>query len=149
MSRHRRKRSDEVDDLAVKRRQRREGRPHGWSREDDLGARSLPRRLIRLRRPTGTPLLVFTVLAVLTFVGLARVHVRTQLLELGEEITELTEEQKRLLDRKRRLQTERAYLRHPGRVHEYAAIELGMQPAPADRIQRIQLSAPPEQKPDE
>jgi cell division protein FtsL len=93
--------------------------------------------------------LVFTVLAVLTFVGLARVHVRTQLLELGEEITELTEEQKRLLDRKRRLQTERAYLRHPGRVHEYAAIELGMQPAPADRIQRIQLSAPPEQKPDE
>lgn len=146
MSRHRRKRSDEVDELAGRRRQRREGRPHGWSRSDDLGARSLPGRLIRLRRPSGTPLLVFTVLAVLTFVGLARVHVRTQVLELGQEITELTEEQARLLNRKRRLQTERAYLRHPGRVREYASTELGMKAAPADRIQRIQLSAPPPQK---
>ncbi len=146
MSRHRRKRSDQIEELAGRRRQRRDGRPHGWARESDLGAPTLQQRIARLRRPTGTPLLVFTILGVLTFVGLARVHVRTQVLELGEEITELTEERARLLDRKRRLQTERAYLRHPGRIRDHAQTELGMGPVPPERIQRIQLLGEPEQE---
>jgi hypothetical protein len=138
MSHHRRKRSDETEQIAGRRRQRKEGRPHGWARETDLGT-APGKRLSRLRRPTGTPLLVFTVLGVLTFVGLARVHLRTQVLELGEEITEKTEEQARLLDRKRRLETERAFLRHPGRLRVHAQSELGMAPVPPERIQRIKL----------
>ena len=139
MSRHRRKRSDEVVDAAARRRQAKTAHPHGHKRDGDAGAKPMLGAAIRLRRATGTPLLVFTVLGVLTFVGLARVHMRTRVLELGEEISELTEERARLLDRKRRLQTERAYLRHPDRIRTHANVELGMTPVPPDRIQRIEL----------
>lgn len=142
MSEYRRKRSDTVGDAATRRRQRKESQPHGWVRDDDAGAKPRGMVALRLRRATGTPLLVFTILGVLTFVGLARVHMRTRVLELGEEITELTDERAKLLDHKRRLQTERAYLRHPDRIRNHASVELGMSPASADRIQRIELLEP-------
>jgi cell division protein FtsL len=112
---------------------------HGWARRGDRLAAAGVATAIRLRRPTGTPLLVFAVLAVLTFVGLARVHMRSRVLELGETIAELTEERNALLERKRRLQTERAYLRHPDRIGSHARAELGMSPVAPERIQRIRL----------
>lgn len=85
---------------------------------------------------------MFTILGVLTFVGLARVHMRTRVLALAEEITALTDERQNLLELKRRLQTERAYLRHPDRIRDHARAELGMSPVPPERIQRIKLLEP-------
>jgi hypothetical protein len=131
-----------------------EARPHGWGRADDpellLGPK--PSFLDR-RRSDGTPLLLFTVLAVMTGVGLARVESRIEILDLANEITELSEDQQRLLDRKRRIETERAYLRRPARIGEQASERLGMVPAPPERIQPIELlpAAPepaPEPKPE-
>ncbi|MFO7567295.1 MAG: cell division protein FtsL [Enhygromyxa sp.] len=117
-----------------------ESRPHGWGRADDpdFAQPSKPSFLER-RRADGTPLLLFTVLAVLTGVGLARVDSRLEVLQLANEITEHSEEQQQLLDRKRRLETERAYLRRPARIGEEARERLSMEPAPPDRIQRIEL----------
>jgi cell division protein FtsL len=141
------RRRSNSEDLAAKRRRRiqqqvelEQGRPHGWGRAEDpdVAPPSKPSFLDR-RRADGTPLLLFTVLAVLTGVGLARVSARIEVLQLANEITELSNDQQRLLDRKRRLETERAYLRRPARVSEQAQARLGMQPAPADRIQRIEL----------
>jgi cell division protein FtsL len=100
------------------------------------------------RRADGTPLLLFTVLAVLTGVGLARVDSRIEILDLANEITELSEDQQRLLDRKRRLETERAYLRRPARVEEQARERLNMAPAPPERIQPIELEPAPEPEPE-
>ncbi|NVB39263.1 hypothetical protein G6O69_15575 [Pseudenhygromyxa sp. WMMC2535] len=142
------RRRGESDALAARRRKQRaqkasedEGaRAHGWGRAEDPDARPrTPRGLLQRRRANGTPLLLFTVLAVLTAVGLARVSARIEVLQAANEITELSEQQKRLLDRKRRLETERAYLRRPERVAEQAAARLGMVPAPPTRIQRIEL----------
>ncbi len=133
--------------LAAQRRQRaqrqakvEESRPHGWGRADDpnFDANSRPSFLER-RRADGTPLLLFTVLAVLTGVGLARVDSRIEILQIANEITDLSEDQQRLLDRKRRLETERAYLRRPARIGEQARERLSMEPAPPERIQRIEL----------
>jgi cell division protein FtsL len=115
-------------------------RPHGWGRaEDPDNAETDKPSFLERRRADGTPLLLFTVLAVLTGVGLARVDARLEVLQLANEITELSEDQQRLLDRKRRLETERAYLRRPARISEQARERLGMEPAPPDRIQRIEL----------
>lgn len=142
-----RRRSGASDGLAAARRNRaqqqakiEDSRPHGWGRADDpdFAQPSKPSFLDR-RRADGTPLLLFTVLAVLTGVGLARVDSRLEILQIANEITELSEEQQRLLDRKRRLETERAYLRRPARIGEQARERLGMEPAPPERIQRIEL----------
>lgn len=142
-----RRRSNNGEAVAARRRRRAQQqsklddlRPHGWSRADDpdFAQTNKPSFLAR-RRADGTPLLLFTVLAVLTGVGLARVDSRIEVLQLANEITELSEEQQRLLDRKRRLETERAFLRRPARVGEQARERLGMEPAPAHRIQRIEL----------
>jgi cell division protein FtsL len=144
-----RRRSSASAGLAAQRRQRaqrkndvEESRPHGWGRADDPSADSgfKPSFLDR-RRADGTPLLLFTVLAVLTGVGLARVESRIEILQIANQITELSEDQQRLLDRKRRLETERAYLRRPARVSAQAQERLGMEPAPPERIQRIDLIA--------
>ncbi len=117
-----------------------EDRPHGFRRADDLAPSERPGfSLFDRRRADGTPLLLFVLLGVLSCVGLARVHSRIEILELANEITDLSEDQQRLLDRKRRLETERAYLRRPERVRDQAAERLGMQPAPPERIQRIEL----------
>lgn len=127
-----------------------DGRPHGWARAEDPEVQS-PEKFgfLDRRRANGTPLLLFTVLAVMTGVGLARVESRIEILDVANEITELSGDQQRLLDRKRRLETERAYLRRPARVSEQASARLGMEPAPPERIQRIELlpAAEPEPEP--
>jgi hypothetical protein len=126
-----------------------EGRPHGWGRADDPDRLEPKPSFLDRRRADGTPLLLFTVLAVLTGVGLARVESRIEILELANEITELSEDQQRLLDRKRRIETERAYLRRPARIGAEAAERLGMLPAPPERIQPIELlPAAPEPEPE-
>jgi len=141
------RRGPRTEGLAAKRRLRaqakakvEDSRPHGWGRADDadFDAPSRPSFLER-RRADGTPLLLFTVLAVMTGVGLARVDSRIEILQVANEITELSEDQQRLLDRKRRLETERAYLRRPSRVGAQARERLNMEPAPPERIQRIEL----------
>ena len=142
-----RRRSGATAGLAAQRRQRAqqqaradEARPHGWGRADDPEfARANKPSFLDRRRADGTPLLLFTVLAVLTGVGLARVESRIEILQIANEITDLSEDQQRLLDRKRRLETERAYLRRPTRIGEQARERLGMEPAPPERIQRIDL----------
>lgn len=115
-------------------------RSHGWSRaEDQGGTKQDLEDLEPARRPEGIPLLLLSVLAVLTAVGLAKVQAQTRVLELGGEIAELSEERARLLDRKRRLETERAYLRHPDRIRRAATEQLGMEPVPPDRLQSVEL----------
>lgn len=136
---------------AARRRQKKKaGRAHGWARASDLGAPmagaggrwSKPKPRQR-RRTDGTPLLIFTVLAVITAVGLAKVQAHTRVLELAEEIGTLTEERAELLDRRRRLETERSFLRHPERIRDQATSELNMQVAPPERRQEIELLAAP------
>ena len=123
------------------RRRGREPRAHGWARAGEHGAVPLvedpPSR--SERRLAGVPFLACLALAVLTLAGLARVHGRTKVLALGARIAELTEERSLLLDRLQRLQTERAFLRHPDRVASRATEELGMVPATPERIRRIEL----------
>ncbi len=122
---------------------------HGWARKnDDTRGRSAGPMRAALgdgphRRATGTPLLLCTVLTILTAVGLARVHSRVRVLDLAQEITTLTEERDRLLDHQRRLETERAYLRTPSRIREQATSRLGMQPTPPERIQVIRVKPTP------
>jgi cell division protein FtsL len=142
----RRSGSDPVAARLLRRAQQRptgEPRAHGWGRADDPDLRFADKpSFLDRRRADGTPLLLFTVLVVLTGVGLARVQSRIEVLDLANEITELSEEQQRLLDRKRRIETERAYLRRPARIGEEAAERLGMVPAPPERIQPIELRPP-------
>lgn len=139
----------------VRRRQSSAGadREHGWSRAEDQGGTKQDLEAVDpARRPEGIPLLLLSVLAVLTAVGLAKVQAQTRVLELGGEITELSEERARLLDRKRRLETERAYLRHPDRIRRTATEQLGMEPVPPDRLQSVELltniEPPPVEEPD-
>lgn len=149
-SHRRRVKSDALDQRRLRQQRKAEvdaGRPHGWGRADDPDNDHRRPSFLDRRRADGTPLLLFTVLAVLTGVGLARVESRIEILDVANEITELSEDQQRLLDRKRRLETERAYLRRPNRVAEQATERLGMVPAPPERIQRIEL-LPPKPKPE-
>jgi hypothetical protein len=123
------------------RRRGHEIRAHGWARAGEQGAATTfepatPRRAAHF---AGVPFLACLALAVLTLAGLARVHGRTKVLALGARISDLTEERSALLDRKQRLETERAFLRHPDRVMARATDELGMVPASPERIRRIEL----------
>ena len=104
--------------------------------------------------PTGTPPprvshpfmgagATFTFVAligILTWVGLARVESQTRVLEIGEEIKILSDQRSQLLQRLRRLKTERAYLRRPERIKEQAHSMLGMVPLDPSRRQKIQLA---------
>ena len=99
------------------------------------------------RRPTGLPLVLLLALGLLTAVGLVQVRTRARVLELGAEIAELTAEHGRLLDEKRRLEAERAYLRHPDYIESVAAGRLQMVPATPDRIQAIKLRGEGAKKP--
>ena len=76
-------------------------------------------------------------LSLLSAAAISRVHTRTQVLAAGAKITELTAEHARLLDEKRRLEAERAFLRHPDHVQQVALDHLAMEPAQPERIQRI------------
>ena len=128
-------------ELATRRRNR-TPRDHGWSRASDGRTPANGSSRLRQRAATGMPLLLLTVLGVMTFVGIARVKARVQVLEIADEISALTTERDELLDMRRRLEAERAYLRHPERVHARASADLGMVPASADRIQTIEVRAP-------
>lgn len=127
-----------------RRQQREEDRPHGWKRASDrVDGSSSPSVSSRRRAtPAGTSLLLTLIVGVLTAIGIARVHATTRVLELGAEITELTAEQARLLDMRRRLAAERAYLRHPDHIDEVARTRLQMIPMSPDLVQTIRLQAP-------
>lgn len=129
-------------DSTVNRRKRATARAHGWSRTADRSAKgghNPASQRLRRRPPPGTALLMLIVVGMLAAVGVARVHMRTRVLEAGAEISELTTEHSDLLDRKRRLEAERAYLRHPDRIVEVARDDLSMVPVEPARVQRIEL----------
>lgn len=123
--------------------QRAESQPHGWERASDRTASSTGRSGSpsdrRRATPAGTTLLLTLIVGVLTAIGIARVHATTRVLELGAEITELTAEQANLLDERRRLAAERAYLRHPDHIDEVARNRLQMIPMAPDLVQKIRL----------
>ena len=92
------------------------------------------------RRPTGLPLLLLVALALITIAGLVQVRARARVLGLGSEIATMTGEHSQLLDERRRLEAERAYLRHPDSIHAVAAARLHMVPAAPERTQTIHLA---------
>lgn len=92
------------------------------------------------RRPTGLPLLLLVALALITVAGLVQVRARARVLGLGSEIATMTGEHSQLLDERRRLEAERAYLRHPDSIHAVAAARLHMIPAAPERTQTIHLA---------
>jgi len=124
-----------------RRRQKQEERPHGWVRSSDqpVAGHQRPAPGRRGAAPAGTSLLLTLIVGVFTAIGIARVHTTTRVLELGAEITDLTTEQARLLDERRRLAAERAYLRHPETIDEVARNRLRMIPMSPDLVQTIRL----------
>lgn len=76
---------------------------------------------------------------VLAAIGVVRVHASTEVLELGGRISELTQEQAHLLEEKRRLAAERAYLRHPEQIEDVARNKLGLVPITPELVQPIRL----------
>lgn len=130
------------------RQQRVESQPHGWKRESELpAAATAPAPSISRRNtPAGTSLLLTLIVGVLTAIGIARVHATTRVLELGAEISSLTAEQGTLLDERRRLAAERAYLRHPSHIDEVARHQLQMIPMSPDLVQTIRLQRPPQEQ---
>lgn len=88
----------------------------------------------------GTTFAFVALIAIMTWVGLARVESQTRVLEIGEEIKLFSDQRSQLLQRLRRLKTERAYLRQPERVKEQAHSLLGMVPLDPSRRQRIELN---------
>lgn len=115
-------------------------RPHGWMRASDVPNPDGSRVRARQRStPAGTSLLLALGVLALAAIGIVRVRATTRVLELGAEITELTEEQSRLLELRRRLSAERAYLRHPDRIGEVARDRLGMVPVAPELVQEIRL----------
>ncbi len=132
---------------SVRQRRNRTPREHGWARAEDKRAQSSEAKAAgrRGRRASGLPLLLGVALGLMTFVGIARVRARLDVLALADEVTALTAERDELLDRKRRLEAERAYLRHPERVRDRATAELGMVQATPERIQTIEVVPPREE----
>lgn len=122
-----------------KRRDRPVVRPHGWGRAGEQGSDALSRGLRGRAAPAGTSLLLLLVVGALTALGIVRVQASTEVLELGAEITEMTAEQARLSDRKRRLEAERAYLRHPDHIEEVARDRLRMIPVAPVLVQTIRV----------
>ncbi|MBL4688193.1 MAG: septum formation initiator family protein [Nannocystaceae bacterium] len=113
---------------------------HGWGRRGDATEPVAMSAAGRHRRaPAGTSLLLLVIVGVFTALGIARVHASTRVLGFGAQITDLTEEQAELLDKRRRLGAERAYLRHPDQIREVARDRLGMIPMSPDVMQSIRL----------
>ena len=128
--------------LFRRRQHRPEAQPHGWQRASDRTVTSTSRSGSAADRrratPAGTTLLLTLIVGVLTAIGIARVHATTRVLELGD----LGAEQANLLDERRRLAAERAYLRHPDHIDEVARNRLQMIPMSPDLVQKIRLQAP-------
>ena len=116
---------------------------HGMRRAADVApthvAVAEPEQDSPARRPTGLPLLLLVALALVTVAGVVQVRARARVLGLGAEIAEMTGEHSNLLDDRRRLEAERAYLRHPDYIHSVAARQ-HMVPAAPERIQTIRLA---------
>lgn len=125
------------------RRRPQRSRAHGWARATDRAATPTASAADGnpTYRPGGMALLSLVLVGIGVAVGGARVHVRNRVLELGAEISELTSEQARLMDIKRRLEAERAYLRHPDRVRDYAKDRLRLEPIAPARLHRVSLVA--------
>jgi cell division protein FtsL len=96
-----------------------------------------------IRRPTGLPLLLLVALGLVTAAGVVQVRARARVLGLGAEIAEMTGEHSKLLDDRRRLEAERAYLRHPDYIQSVAEARLHMVPAAPERTQTIRLLPDP------
>ena len=116
-------------------------RPHGWMRASDRPSSALDgdAQGRKSRAPAGTSLLLFLCVAVIGGMGIVRVHASTRVLAVGGEITELTEVQHGLLEDKRRLSAERAYLRHPDTIEDVARDRLGMVPIAPELVQKIRV----------
>jgi cell division protein FtsL len=115
-------------------------RPHGWIRASDLATSSSDDSQRRKHRaPAGTSFLLFLCVTVLGGMGIVRVHASTRVLAVGGEITGLTEDQHELLEAKRRLSAERAYLRHPDTIADVARDRLGMVPIAPELVQQIRV----------
>ena len=117
---------------------------HGMRRAADLYTAApepddAPMPTPAIRRPTGLPLLLLVALGLVTAAGVVQVRARARVLGLGAEIAEMTGEHSGLLDEKRRLEAERAYLRHPDYIQSVAAGRLDMVPARPESIQTIRL----------
>ena len=84
--------SPDADTCARALRRNRTPREHGWARTSDASGRPAPAAAPArtARAATGMPLLLFTALVVMTFVGLARVKARVAVLDLADEISALT-----------------------------------------------------------
>jgi len=103
-------------------------------------AHDAPAETAPLRRPNGLPMLLLVALGLVTAAGVVQVRARARVLELGAEIAEMTATHSGLLDQRRRLEAERAYLRHPDSIHAVAAARLHMVPAAPERTQTIHLA---------
>ncbi len=128
-----------------RRRQKEPSHPHGWRRASDSATLDPSPARSRRSTPAGTSLLLTLIVVVLTAIGIARVHSTTRVLEMGAELSELTAEQAKLLDLRRRVAAERAYLRHPDHIGEVARRRLQMIPIAPDLVQTIRLQ--PESSP--
>lgn len=131
-----------------RRRQKIETRPHGWQRSSDAPQASETNSApLHRRAPAGTSLLLTLVVGILATIGILRVRATTRVLEQGAEIADLTAEQSRLLEERRRLAAERAYLRHPDHIAEVARNRLQMVPIAPDLVQPIRLLPEPKPEP--
>jgi len=130
-----------------RRKQKEESFPHGHKRSSDLppGAGSVERVRDRMRAPAGTSFLLFLCVLVMIAMGIVRIQSTTQVLEAGGDITKLSEQQATLLEEKRRLSAERAYLRNPQQVQSVARDELGMVPVSPELVQKIRVKEAPAQ----
>lgn len=119
--------------------------PHGHKRHSDQPspAGSVERVRDRMRAPAGTSFLLFLCVAVLVAMGVVRIQSTTAVLEAGGDITRLSEQQAMLLEEKRRLSAERAYLRNPQQVQSVARDELGMVPVSPELVQKIRVKGAP------
>ena len=119
--------------------------PHGQKRRADLppGVSSVERVRDRMRAPAGTSFLLFMCVVVIGAMGIVRIQSTTEVLEAGGDITRLSEQQAALLEEKRRLSAERAYLRNPQQVQAVARDELGMVPVAPELVQKIRVKEAP------
>lgn len=115
---------------------------HGWHRVGDRP--DAPASTAALVRTPHSRVWVSWVLALLvgaaTVTGVERVRACNRVLQLGAEVTALTAEHAELQELKRRLQAERAYLRHPDRIQEVAKQQLGFVAVDPRRIQTIEIA---------
>jgi cell division protein FtsL len=114
---------------------------HGWARATDPVAAPLRSTAPKSgrRAPAGTSFLLAVAVCVMAAIGIVRVHASNEVLEIGARITELTQEQAHLLEEKRRLAAERAYLRHPEQIEDIARNKLGLVPITPELVQPIRL----------